>query len=317
MKKLISLVFLFALAINSILFILSFFGKTHWVLEILSHLRLQYGIGFFILGAIILIINRNNKIAWVAIILGILILLHCNLSQKNFNNTKMSTHSKSLANLNLYSLNKDAKSTLDEIKNLDADVICFQEYNKFWQGQLSKLNQFPYRVEKVQEGHFGIAIYSKIPFKKQEIIDFADGWFPSIWVEFDELLEEPIGILNTHIEPPIGRRAHDFRVKHYANMTKFLKARNCEYILTGDLNTTPYSYHLKNLIEDLSLQNSRSYSLGTGATWPSVLGMFGIPIDHILGTKQIKFHDLIYGNKTGSDHLGLLVDFSTHSVHSK
>ncbi len=310
MKKSVIFILQVLLAINSLLFGLSFFGKHHWVLELLSHLRMHFGLTFIILGIILIIFKQKGLIKYISTALGICILFWSNFAHVQLFDIYKGQTSIKLGNINLYSLNKDFEKTIEMIRSENPDIICFQEYNSFWHKKLSEeLTDYPYKKEKIQEGHFGIATYSKIEWAKSEIVNFANDMFPSLWIEIESKTKNPIGILNTHIEPPIGLQAHQLRVKHFQKMAQFLKSKTFNYLISGDLNTTPYSYHFINLVEDLSLIDSRNCSLGIGATWPNDLGLIGIPIDHILGTQKIGFVNWKSSGGTGSDHRSVFVEF--------
>ena len=53
---------------------------------------------------------------------------------------------------------------------------------------------------------------------------------------------------------------------------------------------------------------------GIKATWPSILGPFGIPIDHCLVSDDVIVEDFRLGPSAGSDHRAVVVDLVIRTV---
>ncbi len=71
--------------------------------------------------------------------------------------------------------------------------------------------------------------------------------------------------------------------------------------LVGDLNTTPWAKCFWEL-ERAGFKDSR-HGVGNQASWPTILGSFGIPIDHALTRGACSIHDRkILSVDAGSDH---------------
>lgn len=78
-------------------------------------------------------------------------------------------------------------------------------------------------------------------------------------------------------------------------------------ILIGDLNTTSWSYYFKNFIKAMQLVDSRK-GFGLQTTWPSILPIMAITIDHILISPDIKVLNHKIGPHIGSDHYPVFVE---------
>lgn len=77
-------------------------------------------------------------------------------------------------------------------------------------------------------------------------------------------------------------------------------------IVLGDLNATPWSHSFHDLVRTGRLHSSLS-GFGLQATWPSALGRFGIPIDHLLYSDGLAVVAREIGPSFGSEHRSLWV----------
>ena len=83
-------------------------------------------------------------------------------------------------------------------------------------------------------------------------------------------------------------------------------------IVAGDLNLTPWSPFFREFVDRSGLRDSRR-GFGVQATWPSRLGMAGIPMDHVLVSQDGSVIDRRVGPSFGSDHRPVIVDLAIES----
>ncbi len=76
-------------------------------------------------------------------------------------------------------------------------------------------------------------------------------------------------------------------------------------MVVGDLNASPWSYAFRPLA-DSDLVNSLN-GFGLQATWPSVLGPFGVPIDHLLHSAEFTTVTRRTGPSLGSEHRSVFI----------
>ncbi|MEM7233873.1 MAG: endonuclease/exonuclease/phosphatase family protein, partial [Planctomycetota bacterium] len=88
--------------------------------------------------------------------------------------------------------------------------------------------------------------------------------------------------------------------------------RETQCLLLGDLNTTPFSPYFSKLLDETGLQNS-ARGFGLQASWPSLLSVLGIPLDHVLHSEDIVVVDRSTRAGAGSDHRAVIVDFQSAS----
>ena len=114
-------------------------------------------------------------------------------------------------------------------------------------------------------------------------------------------------VLATHPMSPIGGRRWALRDEQLAATAEYLANQvDDPAVLIGDLNVTPWSTAFGGLLETARLRDSARGD-GWQPSWPSRLGIFGIPIDHCLLRGDIVAAERSIGPNLGSDHLPLLV----------
>jgi endonuclease/exonuclease/phosphatase (EEP) superfamily protein YafD len=85
------------------------------------------------------------------------------------------------------------------------------------------------------------------------------------------------------------------------------KKSNAPVIVLGDLNFTPWSPYFRELLRDGGLRNT-SQGHGLHASWPALLPMGRIPLDHCLVSPEIRVSNKQVGPYIGSDHLPVMVE---------
>jgi endonuclease/exonuclease/phosphatase (EEP) superfamily protein YafD len=86
---------------------------------------------------------------------------------------------------------------------------------------------------------------------------------------------------------------------------KITAAFDVPFLLVGDMNATPMSAAFNTILSETGTEQTYKAWF---ATWPTVLGKLGIPIDHVLTKGKISVQ-VELGPSGGSDHypLGIMV----------
>jgi endonuclease/exonuclease/phosphatase (EEP) superfamily protein YafD len=79
--------------------------------------------------------------------------------------------------------------------------------------------------------------------------------------------------------------------------------------LAADFNITPWSPVFADILEGSGLRDS-SLGFGVAPTWLSRPLFFGLPIDHILVSPDIKVKNRHVGPDVGSDHFPVIADLA-------
>jgi len=194
------------------------------------------------------------------------------------------------------------------IQELDPDFVVLEEINDQWLSALAlALPPYPYSATMPREDNFGIALFSKYPLIQNEIREVGEAEVPTVIAEM-ALPDGRLTVIATHPLPPAGQEYSRLRNDQLARLPEIVKQANAPVLLLGDLNSTPWCSHFKQLLRQSGLKDS-SQGRGVLGTWPAYLPILLIPIDHCLNTAGVHITKKTTGPNVGSDHFPLVVDF--------
>jgi endonuclease/exonuclease/phosphatase (EEP) superfamily protein YafD len=219
-----------------------------------------------------------------------------------------------IAAVNVLIKNRDFRQTLNFVESANPDVLLVAEVDEEW---LSALDALGYENSKKfpASAWLGMGIYSRYeiiaqePFPKGSTDPFACAW--TLKVEDKELV-----VIGVHPPPPEIPPTSQ-RQAMLEQMTQFIHQFSAEKptVVMGDLNVTPWSPYLENMIQDAKLSDAR-IGQGVVQTWPAQIPPLWIPIDHCLVSKDIMLHRFYRGPSIGSDHFPILCRISIPSQDS-
>ena len=278
-----------------------------FLLDIFSNLSFQILLGGLFLVVILLFLKRT--IAIVATLLlclfySFLIFSECNSCKQNLTdfidesiNIKIMTYNISYSN--------DVKN-FDNIKNLietkRIDILLFQEVSPMMKDKFKKLKPiFPYGSDLNNPlDMFDTIILSKYPLNKIENKKYH------ILKADLKINNNSISIFGIHLRPGGNQKDYDYALNQISHLEKILNNTNSKFIVSGDLNMTPYSKRFSRFVKKNKLKTYISPT-NEKSTWPSFLPNFlGIQIDHFLFVDDIKLADFHTAESFGSDHRPLI-----------
>jgi len=215
----------------------------------------------------------------------------------------------------LLASNSDHITHIDFLKEIDSEIIVFQEYTHLWDAALTNaLTEYPHRLTAPIDSPFGIAIYSKFPFKQKAITYFSNRQKPAARVTISHTGRD-IAILGAHPPPPISTELYDERNLQLQKIAELTKTRATTTIVIGDLNTSPWSAHFQNLLTEGQLLDARA-GHGILATWPTWFAPLQIPIDHILVSTDLDVISVNTSSGLNSDHKSIwaTITFYTENI---
>ena len=307
MKELLTRFLLLPIALVLVFLLLPIAIKDHWFVELFSHLRFQLANVLLALFIGLLIFKVKHWYRYIVLLVGIVAFI----SSLNIFNTdpayKLSGPTLGVCTINLFKNYDKVEAIKENLDQVNPMVIFFQEYDSRWHSELEILEEYRFRKYKIQEGNFGIATYSKLPFESDSIIYFSEERFPSISTAFN-WDSEIVELINVHLEPPGHPVSHEMRKTYFSNLEKYLSKTKNDFVIAGDFNTTLFSAFLKNFTRNLSLNYSKDFLIQT-KTWPSTLGPFGICIDHVFCSDDLRIHRKRTLDNWGSDHRPVYAEF--------
>lgn len=293
----------------------SYLGEYSFFFELFSHFRVQYLL-LFSLSALLFLVLWNKK--WLIVsIVGLLLNVFpvVSLYFPAETKSKENAHTLSVLLSNVLSSNHRYYLLLNEIETIKPDFVIVLELSPQWAGALKPIeSDYPYNKVIPRNDNFGIALYSKHPLSDIEIYDFAQNNIPTISAKYQINKHENkyLQIIATHPLPPINASLAKQQKVHLESLAEYINKqqanKNTSILLAGDLNSTPWSPHYKNLLRQTHLSNTRQ-GFGIYPTWPTSLNtpLLQIPLDHVLVSKHI--HTTVFKTlqSIGSDHLPVFV----------
>lgn len=307
MKKFLFYILVLAVAVTAFSSILGYFGQTNWKMDLFSHFKWQYFLILTIGSVIIFFIKRKLSLIFIPFIIAILI----EIAPLYFggNKDKSLTETTKIVCINLLSSNRQFEDVEEYIKQTDPDLIVLQEFNNLWQMMLEpKLKAYKYRLTIPRADNFGIAVYSKINISELEELKIGDAGVPSI--QGDILLgSSTVRLITTHPLPPVDTWYFDHRNTQLSELGTLVSVLDHEVIVIGDLNTSSFSTHFKELISKSGLIDTRK-GFGQLTTWPTWFNLARTTLDHCLVSKGISVKSREVGEDIGSDHLPIFVELA-------
>ena len=287
---------------------LSLLSAQHRTFELFSHFKWQY----FIACLIFLLITLYARRWLLAVLLASTLALNSLFvlpwyfpsDELTEFTEKTETTQFKIVQLNLLSSNKEYQRVIELIEKEAPDIFIALEVNKNWQKVLDKLEgQYPEKIIISRNDNFGIALLSRLPMRAIKEKFWGYMQLPSIHASLEKN-GHTFDIVATHPLPPMNASFYQYRNHQLEEMTSELQTLNGPLIIAGDFNLTMWSsdYHI---FDPLKLHNVRQ-GFGLLPTWPAKLSSVGIPIDHILFSKEFIVSHAYTGPNVGSDHLPLI-----------
>ncbi|MCW8999563.1 MAG: endonuclease/exonuclease/phosphatase family protein, partial [Kangiellaceae bacterium] len=205
---------------------------------------------------------------------------------------------------NVHTQNREYQLLTSLVASRNPDIVVLQEVDYQWQDALSELTEtYPYNYIVPRPDNFGIALLSKIPLQDIKEIDWGNVSLPSLLATF-RFQQKTVTLFATHPLPPINKQYSQLRDAQLLSMMQQVADTKGPKIIMGDLNLTMWSKSYQ-IVDSPFLINARK-GYGIMASWPSSFIPFGIPIDHILVSKDWYIDDFQVGSSINSDHRPLV-----------
>lgn len=293
-------------AVTLVFSLVTFADQLHRYLELFSHFRLQYLVVSLLLGLILIALRSRT---WASLMVAITIVNALPVAPWYFTETKPNAVSNAqieLLHANVYARNSDTQALIKLIADEQPDVIFLQEVTDLWVAAMDGTQaSYPHRYAIPRNDNFGIAVYAREPLLSVDVLDSPPLGFPSLVVR-QSLNGRTVTFVSTHPIPPLGESGFDARNEQLAAVAAVIASIDGPKVLVGDLNTTMWAHHYKQLRDATGLSNARD-GFGVIPSWPKHLPFAMIPIDHCLVSGDFAVQDIRTGPDIGSDHLPLLV----------
>ncbi len=198
----------------------------------------------------------------------------------------------------------------DVVLACDPDVMIVAEIDEAWRSVLESLKEsYPNQVLYPQDNWYGLAIISRLPMIKSELLFLVQDDVPSM----DAIIELPSGdqvrLIAVHPRPPEPIRGNDAvaRDAELAMWGKELSEYKKPTVIGGDLNDVAWSYTTR-LFLRLSRMLDPRRGRGLFNTFHANHPWMRFPLDHVFHSPHFAVRDVQRLQYVGSDHFPIFID---------
>jgi len=276
-----------------------------WWLEVFAHFRWQYVLVSAPLSVFFFYRRRLRQ----AVVAGLVLLINgAPVADVQFAGSPGAAaadpggYAKVLS-LNLWHVNSTPAAVRAYLVDSDADLLFLTEVTPEWKDVLSSLeDSYPHRFHTADRSltdgsRLGIMVLSKDPLiETLPHVDRSTGRAFAQTVRVDNP-RAPWTLIGVHLKKPLfDHAAHQQR--QLKALTRAIRQAVGPVVVAGDFNMTPFSPKFRTLL--VQTRTNRAAG-GLNASWPSWIGPFGIPIDHVLVKHGMRARTAV-GPYVGSDH---------------
>jgi|GEM_PF-4623266 len=282
--------------------LISFTG-TLWAFgELLSNLRLQLlVVSAILLFAALAMRSRGRAILILALCAAnsMPVLPYINARPAN---AAENASTLSVMTLNLFYGQADPDRVARLVEDWSPDVVVLTEITPRTDTDYPPLfkDDYPFGVGTAGKNTFDLRVFSRFPLENV-IVDREEEFVPilNMTVRSPDIAWRMIAV---HAPPPMLGTA--FRDRVLVSAAEKAKSAGGPSFLVGDLNVTPWSPSFAHMAEIGDLRDS---ALGHPLlnTWLFRTVPFGLPLDHVLTSKDVVTVQRRVSAKVGSDHLAL------------
>lgn len=288
--------------------LVGFFGRFHWVVDLLNHTR-PYLLAGGVL-AVVLALVFNQQIGLYAALASCLIngVIVGPYLIPSMPSGPAASDGYTLMSANVMYGNRSPQNFLNTIRDVDPDILVLQEMSASNQHKAEQLwDQFPYASAQPNGGSLEVLVFSKLPFDSVKYIVGDKPWRSEAEIQMT-IDSRPITLLAIHPKAPVSAKRFARRNQELDQIAQRVSTVESPLIVAGDMNITPWTPIFRTFLRQAGLSDGRR-GFGLNFTWaPDNLPKL-IPIDQVL-YRGVNIHSFTSGANTGSDHLPVIVEFS-------
>ncbi|HVZ94230.1 MAG TPA: endonuclease/exonuclease/phosphatase family protein [Phycisphaerales bacterium] len=270
----------------------------------------EFHIGIAVLcGSLFALLCRFKWIAASAAIIGALYMTP-EATRLGFNGGDAPTESEatiSILSANVYVASTEPGWLAAHIQREEPDVVLIQEFTPEHRDALERAigTGYAFRAERGKGGPFGQAIWSKLPFLVDPVIDPhhdpEQGMDRTVLDSGDPMIRVVVSvggrrvtIQNVHLFPPTSPetlKAQRAEADWLSRWSRSMRDRGEPFIIAGDFNSTLSSETMQSLLASGLHEAQSQAGAGRGTTWPYTPRFRwapGIKIDHVLMSPDLR-----------------------------
>ncbi len=288
----------------------AFFGRWVWWLDLLANFRVQYLVALTVLGVLLMVGKWRRTGSGVLMVAAVNLVVVLPLFVGSPGTSDVFRPSLRVMSFNILSTNQGFAEVFEYIATIDPDIVLLHEASRPWEVAAESAGG-DYQVIRARTDDliFGTLVLVRgdevepIPYgfattepRAVEITFRPEGW------------PQTVSVLSSHpLAPTDGHRART-RDQQILFAAEWASRQEGAFIVTGDLNATPWSWPFRRLEGSTGLRNSQ-IGFGLHASFPiDSSPWLRVPIDHLLHSEALGVRDRQLGPSLGSDHFPLIVD---------
>jgi endonuclease/exonuclease/phosphatase (EEP) superfamily protein YafD len=282
-------------------------ARLWWVLDLTTHFRVQY----LALSLVMLALLALRRRWWICAALGVAAAVSAAplLPYLPWSAAAASTVGTPLkvVTVNVSYRQFSVRRLLEIIGETNPDVIVLQELTPYAAEVLADLDtSFTHHLKFPADGPYGIALWSRFELEDAQL--FALGRLPAI----EARVRAPQGtftVFGVHLNSPMTPRRAAARDQQLRALAERGRGVDGPLLVAGDFNLTPYSPRFTDWLAESGLTDTRR-GRTLRASWPTLLPLAGIPIDHVAVSSEFEILTHRRLPDFGSDHYGVLVELA-------
>lgn len=287
--------------------VLSLAGTWWWVLDLLAHFHAIYLLAAGLAALALAALRWWRLAAWAAILTAltavrVLPLYALALGDPTPNDAAPRLR---VVSYNMLHGNPHTAAAARHVVGLEPDVVVLLEATPQQLQVFTTALPGWHVVAEPRDDAFGIAVLSRRAPSSAGVVTPGPPWMPAIELQLS-LGDHTVTIFAVHPPPPVSESHTRTRDELLRTLSARAAARTGPVVVVGDLNATPWSSTLRELLRDGPLRSTQRF--GLHATWPASLGVLGLPIDHVLVAGPLHPRYRSIEPAFGSDHRMLLVE---------
>lgn len=283
-------------------------ARSWWVFDLFTHFRAHYVLFALFLLAMALLARRFIA-AVVTMICGAVhaVWLLPLFLAPSVALTDVPGSDIRLATINMLSTNPTPERVIAVLDQYQPDIVALQEVTPWWpMAPAVVLDAYPYQAPLAWELGRSVTLISRYPIIAHQM--WGGGGmnlqFPVISLD---IAGRSITVIAVHPPYP-GKPEHNrTRQTYLDNIAQAVRQLAGPVVVLGDFNATPFSPVLTGMADAAGLRNAAE-GFGYLATWPSSMGLLGIPIDQVFVSREFAVRQAMVGPATGSDHAPFIMD---------
>lgn len=216
----------------------------------------------------------------------------------------------SIITANVLKTNRNSDGLIGLVHEYQPDILVTLESDQWWQDRLKVLEaDMPYSVKCPLDNLYGMHVYSKLPFSKEEISYLVEEGIPSIHLCLELRSGATVNMHFVHPAPPSPTENPESAERDAELITIARRVAETEQpvIVTGDLNDVAWSATTR-LFRKISGLLDPRVGRGMFNTFHVDFPFLRWPLDHLFHSSHFTVKHIQRLPSIGSDHFSLFTE---------